>query len=514
MSSILNTMKINHNSNPTTPNIPQSNSTINSPSFNSPSFNPRNSLLQPTNLVLSNSTLNIPESCEFCSITLCKKCELCSNNCHYYDLSGPNKNINSYIHCNNNKTVIVDSNRLLFTNENIDCENLNLVSISSASASPAFNSFYNQFKGLARRFEIFDAEDVNLWKDKLTYKYAYLFSDSKFALITLKQHAFLKKDALGPLISFNFCTPCNSYQIVYPESRVKHSSKLNEYYLPNFYSTSICRKNNAIHDKARSTSTFIHMQNIRSSSIGNSPLTSPRLNSLMMSTAASPIAINDKRNNSFTATPRGSFSQQNADNPNFKLFSVLPTTALNVDAQQTQIPMSPNYDKKPNLFSLSSSKAYNHLEISAAINKSINQSSELHARRESENTIKSPLLRGLSLRDEFSPKKTSRSNSFKDPNLPVSVSAMFLPIFTANIATNDPMNVSNGFSGVKYLNEISEYNFPKVLQNKSISFEEKVSLSLIEERHYKYFLEYLEKFPIVFFYSFYHLNLSQLIISI
>lgn len=55
-----------------------------------------------------------------------------------------------------------------------------------------FNGFYTEFNNNAKYFEIFDFDDVDLWKRKLKYKGVYIFTTIELALKAVSLDSNLK----------------------------------------------------------------------------------------------------------------------------------------------------------------------------------------------------------------------------------------------------------------------------------------------------------------------------------
>jgi hypothetical protein len=148
-----------------------------------------------------------------------------------------------------------------------------LVSLSASIPAP-FSFFYTHIQGVARCFDLFDACDESIWLQSLPFSTLYVFASVDIAqrvqALFPKLLFPLENDGCDVLLlrmwcvlqfivrfSFHlltlfamFSAQCCAYQAQYPQNRVQvQPIKVTAKVLPNFYSASLCRKNNISHLK-------------------------------------------------------------------------------------------------------------------------------------------------------------------------------------------------------------------------------------------------------------------------
>ena len=108
--------------------------------------------------------------CGYCLLTVCQKCISLNHNCH----SNDNGRTICSVHSKNNRVVDIPSNRILGSIGQLQAKHHNLftqyvISSNNIISNKIFNSFYSDFNGTAHFYEIYDANDTELWKCMIIY---------------------------------------------------------------------------------------------------------------------------------------------------------------------------------------------------------------------------------------------------------------------------------------------------------------------------------------------------------
>ena len=129
--------------------------------------------------------------CGYCALTLCKQCINLGAPCHTNDNG---RTVCSY-HAKNARTVEIDSKRFVVSRSlNFDSEQHNAYLQyvkNNIPQYPVFHSFYTDFNGSAHYSEIYDFDDVDLWKNCLPFSGVYLFASIEEAALAVSYLDYL-----------------------------------------------------------------------------------------------------------------------------------------------------------------------------------------------------------------------------------------------------------------------------------------------------------------------------------
>ena len=101
-------------------------------------------------------------SCLHCSLTICTQCITNNKYCHNIDNSRTICNIHNKI-----KNIYIDINRCIISkNQNIIYNKTYIENnkIFNNNVRLLYNNFYNEFNGTAHYYDIYDYNDIVLWK--------------------------------------------------------------------------------------------------------------------------------------------------------------------------------------------------------------------------------------------------------------------------------------------------------------------------------------------------------------